>query len=506
MIRPSSVAMGELVAVGASVKPGPIIQGLNEVSYSSFPYTPENFRQNIVAATAEGSHSEIMEAASTRLAEIIRDTMESVRAYGVPLADAIAKGTALMYCRKDLQRVASDNVYINFVNADDPFFNSNLFPTAVANPTLSYKSVGLDELDRLQFEWPAADAVKAFLDTDHPDIRAIMDNPDACTSSAAELLSSKYMLKDEFVCNNDLFNFQQVKSTNIAFLLKAYVILTKMKGSADPAPWLKGGDLNTYRTYVNHLWNGFTAYLIQLKNVVNAYRAQNLVVIQDKEVHQKEGYQNFKKTRLLSGSVKVFYTNAFMDKVTAANISMQEVILGFFWGRLNGRTKSTLELFNDPTVAANEATAYFNHVHTSLTSEGRELFISNGLKAVIEFINANPLLVERARTSCQGKVFSDWIYSQFRGHLNDAFNLTSETVGSSSEIQVSGDVEPEISERAGVILQTQLVPHFLRVIGCNLAADLITDTFIQAAEDNVGDKRERLHVAIINLIVDKALV
>lgn len=507
MIRPSSVAMGELVAVGASVKPGQIIQGLNEVSQSSFEYTPENFRDNIVACTSQGAHTDIMEATSTRLAEIIRETMQNVRQYGVPLADAIANGTSLMYSPKDLQRVAADNVYISFVNADDPFFNSSLFPTAVANHTLSYKSVAMEGLDTLQFEWASGEAIEKFLDTDHPDIRAIMENPDAGTTDAASLLTNLYELKEHFVHNGELFNFTQIKSTNIALLLKAYIILTKMRASEDPVSWLKGGDLNTYRAYVNHLWNGFTAYLLQLKNVVNAYRAQNLVVIQEREVHMKESYRDFKNTRLMSGAVKVFYTDAFFDKVSELNLSMQEVILGFFWARLNGRTLSTLDVFNNPQAASNEAQSYFSQVHTNLMQEGRSIYINAGTKAIIEFIEGNPVLKERALKSCDGKVFSDWIYSQFHQLLNQAYSLTSETLGSLDAAGVAiGDVEPEISDRTGIILQTQIVPTFLRLIGCNLAADLIADTFIQTAEDNVGDKRARLHVALINLIVDKALV
>lgn len=505
MIRPSSVAMGELVAVGASVKPGPIIQGLNEVSYASFEYTPENFRDNIVACTSQGAHSEIMEATSTRLAEIIRETLQTVRQYGVPLADAIAKNTSLLYNRSSLQSVATDNVSINFINADDPFFDSPLFPKAVANHTLSYKSVAMEGLETLTFEWPSTEDVEKFLDTDHPDIRTIMDNPDAGTTSAAELLGDKYALKEHFVNNGELFNFTQIKSTDIALLLKAYIILTKMKHSDDPVSWLKGGDLNTYRAYVNHLWNGFTTYLLQLKNVVNAYRAQNLVIFQEKEVHMNDRYRDFKDTRLMSGSVKVFYTDAFYNKVVEANLSMQEVILGFFWARLNGRTKTTLDVVNNPQVAAEEAKAYFSTVHTNLMQEGRTLYVNSAVKAIVDFIDGNSDLKARTVKASQGRVFSSWIYGEFVQLLNHAYSLTSERLGGDDAIAL-GDVEPEISERTSVLLETQIVPHFLRLVGCNLAAQLITDTFIQTAEDNTGDKRVRLHVAIINLIVDKALV
>lgn len=507
MIRSSSIAIGELIAVGGySLRPSQLIQGLNEVSVSSFPFTPENFRQEIEIATSQSTHTDILEATSTRLAEIIRETMETVRTYGIPLADAVVAATSLMYNRKELRSVAGDAISIQFVNADDPFFDSPLFPNEVADDSLSYQNISLSQLETLRFDYASIEQLNSFINTNHPDVREVLDSPDASLSEAADLLTNIHSLKEVFTHNGDLFNFQQVKSSNINLLLKAYILLTKMKGEDDPVSWLKGGDLGTYRAYVNTLWNGFTAYLLQLRGVIQVYRAQKLTLLQDKEVTLSNDFREFKKARYLCGKVRVFYTNDVINAVTEGNLSFQEVIMGFFWARLNGRGTSITELVaNLPRVVA-EANDYFDSIHRELTAEGRQLFVNGGLKAIEKFLDDHPRLMSRIEDSgaTRGKIFDSWLYDVFYEDLSDAFSVTSETC-SSDDVLSTDELTQVVSERAGALLSTRFVPNFLRVVGCSLAADLITDTFVMSEGDTVANKRERMGEAIINLIVKKSV-
>lgn len=508
MIRKSSVALGEIVVVGGGTfRPSQLIQGLNDESYGAVAYT-DNFREEIPQQTTEGAyHNETMELTSDRLAEIIRGAMYNVRDYGIPLAKKIVEGTSMLYSPDRLQQVANDQFQVEFVNVEDPFFDSPLYPKEIRDKSLSYTGISLDMVRNLKFDWATDDQVRTFIASNHPDLLAIVDNNEESLNFAAQTIGNLEELKEVFENNDGVFNFTKVKSTRINLLLKMYILLTKMYATDDPAPWLKGGDLSTYRSFVNLLWNGLTAYLLQLRNVVGTYKQLNLVVTQDKAVgFTDHSYENFKGVRFIGGKVRAYYTNDMMAKITASGVGFQEMILGYFWGNMTGSKVSMQQIIENPALGCEQAKNYFYMINEQLTKQAQELFVAGGLKAIAEHVASIPELAERAqavRTKLQVSPDS-WYIGNFKQLLEHCYHLIAAKCPADNE--VSSDDEPPSNPREDVIMTTRLIPHFLHHIGCKMAATIVENTFVEVSgEDSAIGQRERLHVSLINLIVDHSI-
>ncbi|MNR33543.1 hypothetical protein D3C85_1512230 [compost metagenome] len=74
----------------------------------------------------------------------------------------------------------------------------------------------------------------------------------------------------------------------------------------------------------------------------------------------------------------------------------------------------------------------------------------------------------------------------------------------------SGEMLAVEGEHDGVVLQALmaggLVPAFLRAVECNLAADIVEATYVSVeTQEDTAAKRQRLHAALIKLIVKHSI-
>jgi len=507
MIRESSIALSELIAVGGgSFRPSPVIAGLNGESGGALAFT-DNFRQEIMDATKGNMHTEALEASSDRLAEIIRESLENIRNYGVPMARKVLADTSLLYSRQQLQSLTEQLVEVQYVNVDNGFFESPLYPTEVRDKTLTYTGVDLNAAKQLKWRWPDQKEILDFIAASHGDLVAILEDDDESLSDACSRISDLGELQNLFVNKDGIFDFSQVKSVRFVLLLKMYVLLTKMYFSEDPAPWLQTGELSTYRSFVSLLWNGMTLYLTKLKQTVQVYRQRQLVIVPEKQpsltVHSQS---QFGDTRFMQAKLKVFYTNAILDKIQAANVGFTEAIMGYYWASLTGSPMSIVDFIADVSRGRGHAKAYYDHIHEKLTTQSKALFIKGGVKAIFDFISETGPLLARANAVRGGnQMLQTWVQEKFAGELEKAHYILAERFSGGDVIDIAPGSEGA-DPRLDTLLETTLVPAFLRACGATLTADVIEATFVDTSkEDNVMDKRERLTVAVINELVKRLL-
>lgn len=509
MIRPSSIALAELIAVtNPDVHPSDIIEGLNGESCGMVPYS-DNYRKEIVAVTSSDTneHTTFMGASSTRLAEIITESMENISSFGKPFASLLSQRIAVVYNRRQLPHIAGRYFGSSFTSLDDTFFSSELFPTSFENDGYTYEAIDLSVLDKLTFDFPTNDQVVEFVGSSYPDIVEVLRARDHSASAGAEVIGSLDSLKSLLVNNNNVFNFNQLKSTNSELLLKVYVILTRMYGSTAPAPWLKQGELSDYRQYVNFLWKGLTRYIIKLRGVIKQYQERELVLTETRAPRLLESKEEHEKgVMLIDVETSIYYTDAYLEKVTAGGNSITEVILGYYWNRLRGGNATINDVINDPGRFQAECSAYYDYVHGKLQSQGYKVFVKMGIDAIVEYISGNELVAERSAEirGNRGTLLQSWVVSTFGAELEQCYNqVVALNVGTSEAISS----EEEIGETlTNVIMSSRLVPQFLRALKCDTAAQLLEDTFVtQSGEDSLVDQRQRLHVAVINLIVGISL-
>jgi hypothetical protein len=508
MIRESSIALGELIAVGGgSFRPGPVIAGLNGESGGALAFT-DNFRQEIMEASQGNMHTEAVEGASDRLAEIIRESLGNIRTYGVPMARRVLKDTQLLYSRKQLQSLTEQLIEVQYINVDNGFFESALYPTEVRDKSLTYTGVDLKLVNQLKWRWPEQKEILDFIGATHGDLISILEDDDESLTDACSRIGDLNELDTFFVNKDGIFDFSQIKSVRFVLLLKMYVLLTKMYFSEDPAPWLVTGELSTYRSFVSLLWNGMTLYLIKLKSVVAVYRQRQLVIVAEKSAsltpHSQSQYGD---TRFMQAKLKVFYTNSMLDKIQTAQAGFTEAIMGYHWANLTGNTMTMTDFINDVGRGKAHAKAYYDHIHEKLSVQSRDLFIKSGVKAIFDFINESPQLLERANTARgANQMLVSWVATKFSGELEKAHYILAERFNGSDVIEAGMGPDDGTDPRLDTLLETKLIPSFLRACGATLTADVIEATFVDTSkEDNVMDKRERLTVAVVNELVKRLL-
>ena len=509
MIRESSVGLAEMIAVAKpNFRPSEIIQGLNGVSIGLESYT-DGFRKEIAYVTAsdETEHTNILDVGSTRLAEIIRGAMENISAYGKPLAVAISKEAEVCYSQAMLRDIANANFKHQFVWLDDPFFDSSIYPTEVKDKSFTYTNVALPSLDRLQFDYPEDSKVVSFVNSNHSDVVEVMRERDYSQGGAAYALVDKENLEDMFVrASNGNFDFSRVKRLDSEKVLKMYIILTKMYSSDDPCPWLKAGTLEDYREFVTTLWNALTCYLINLKVLVHNYRNNGLSIVDNGAVRLVDGKgEEQAGVRFLEADTVVFYTDAVMEGILAADCSLSEVMLGYYWERLTGDRKNPSDIVANPTHFQAKAHQYYTYVNEKLSKHAEARFVKGGLKTILEFILSNENVSGRLAEvrGDSADMLGTWVRDTFTIELERCFRQLN---GSGYEFGAVVEAGEDGPSMADIVMSSHIVPVFLRQLKCNMAADLLEDTFVtQASDDNVVDQRERLTVSVVNLIVGLSL-
>lgn len=511
MIKQSSLQLAEMIAVGhpdRDVHANDVVNGLVSVSYGANSYSATGYRQEIGEVTSEiTNHTELLDLTTTRLAQIVRECLYNVRDYGVPLAQAVAGNTGFVFSKKKLSYIIDDRLQLEYVSLDDPFFNSDLYPTVVDNKTLSYENTSLDMLSRLEFSYPEKEDVAKLVESSNAEVRSIVEDLEEdlryAATSLTDLDSLRWLLANDGKTN---FNFTQIKTIRINLLLKMYIVATKMYTSDDPVSWLKAGSLADYREFVSLIWNGLTRYLINLREVVGVYRSQGLVFQPVETVRLSDHHDTtFKGVKFLTGKVRVFYADSVLTLASEENASISQVITGHFWRELSTtqgvlKPGTTQAMIVDGKQGFNE---YLDYISGKLKEDGGAVFVKNGLRAINEFLNTKPELIERINevrknTRQEGSLWSTWVENTFSKNLRDCYHLA---------LQACDEEEDDAQAVLHAFMGSSLVTDFLRSLGATMAAEIIevTSVKLMKGEDNTADKRQRLHVALIDVLANKLL-
>jgi len=510
MIRQSSIVLAELIAVAnPNFRPTQILQGLNGVSHGLEPYT-EQFRKEIVEVTGsdEAEHTPIIDAAGNRVGEIVRGALDNISAYGKPLAMAIGRKAEICYSRDHLRNIATQYFKHQFIWLDDPFFDSAAYPTEVKDKSFAYTNVGLQALGRLEFEYPTNDQVLAFVNSNHADVVEIMRERDTSAAHAANCLTSLESLEHLFVkSGSGNFDFSRVKQLDSERILKMYVILTKMYTSEDLVPWLKGGSIEDYREFVNTMWNALTCHMVNLRSVVQSYRANGLSIVDNGPVRLVDGKgEEQAGARFVEADVMVFYTDKAMDTITQGGSgSLSECLLGWYWNRLLGETDSVGSIVAAPGKYMAKAREYYDHVNEKLSAHAKSIFIKTGLAAIAEFIVTNENLSERlAEVRGQAQdLLGTWVRNNFEKELELCFRGV---LGSGYSFEDAVSENDNAGSLTTHVMSSQIVPKFLSLLKCDMAAEILSRTYQEcAANATPEEQRERLTVAVIQTIVGMCL-
>jgi len=524
MLSKDDLILARLIAQGlpedVELNASGIIAGLNEVSHAVTPYSAQGFVEQAVEVTSNLTpHSEVMELATTEMAKAVRGAFDMVKTYGIPMALAVVEGVSCLYSMDSVLRTVRSQLDIKYINIDDPMFSFGIYPAQVSNKVLSFDSINLDVLNRLKFNIGSESEVIDWVGSKHPEIVGVLDDKSSSVYTALYALTNMDSIRETFSSNgNGGINFTVVKSVDLPLLMKMFVIASKMFMVDKPAPWLADGSLEDYREFVGLMWNGLSSYLMALKHFAVMYRPREIVVTDVSPVRYKEITPNEAlgvKVNVVEGKVLVFYTAAIMRAITESQTSISDVVVAYLFSRVKGQSFALKDLANSKLRVAELMTQYVGEVSHVIHTRAQEVFTESATMAIVKFIDSNQAAREAlAQIHGQtGSLTGTIVREQMRATIERLYSIYSKRATSGDDelaLEGSGDSVSNISERKkeclNIILSTDIVPVFLNLLGCNMAAAIIAATYVtQEAAFTAVDERKQLHCALIKVLAGISL-
>lgn len=503
MITKKSLIISEAMALNTEkvllAEAGPVIAGLTELSYDAIPYG-ENYRDEIVESTLQNTeHNEIMEATTTALADLVKNAYGQINRYGIGYLEAMKNGLIDHVWNRDYWEVATGNLNAKFICIDNDFFTSLVYPTEVRNTTLNFSNVDLSEVRKLGISSPSDEELTEWMKSGHPDINKVLENADCTLYQALTGVFDENILKELFHYNDATFNFSQVKTLDLNAIFQMYFVVTKMYGSEDPIKWLNKGSLTEYRNYISLLWNGLTRYLIQLKAYCEILRNRSIVVVENKKpkielVNIREGVGAQFTYEVLTGDVVVTYSEAAIKVLEANNYSLTDWMMARILTN-NGRGPRDVDNISlmSSSVAEDVNSSFVGRVKEVMVNNKRIICDAAWKSLTISFVNSIPELVELANGKTTKGIAGERIVTTM---------MEQDDIRWGYHIAYLSESHPEM-EIGDVIMASGIVTAFLRAIDCRIAADILKGTEENAYEDKAVDKRKRLHMAIIDVLVNR---
>lgn len=523
MLSKDDLILAQLIASGLpenfEVKASGIIAGLNEVSYAVSPYVPAALVDQVMDVTQNLTpHTDVMELATTEMAKVVRGAFDMVKTYGVPMALAIADGVSCLYSVDSVLRTIRSELSIKYINVDDPMFNLGIYPVQVANKVLTFESINFGMLERLKFGYVTDSDLIDWVGSKHPEIVAVLDDKSTSPYSALYSMTDMNGLRDVFkVMNNGQINFTEIQNIDVPLLMKMFVIASKMYMTDKPVPWLEEGSLEDYREFVGLIWNGISRYLINLKEFTKLYRAREIVITDVTPVRYKEITPHEAlgvKVNVVEGKVLVFYTSAIMRAITESGTAISDVAVAYLYSRVKGQSFSLKELANNKLRVSELMAAYTAEVSGVIHGRAQDVFCESAAIAIAKFIDSNEAAKEALYNTLgdRGSMTATVVRQRLGAAINKLYSIYSKRVGNyENELAVEeGSNQTLVGERKkeciNVILSTDIVPVFLNLLGCNMAAAIIAATYVtQDKVFSAVDERKQLHCALIQVMTGISL-
>jgi hypothetical protein len=274
--------------------------------------------------------------------------------------------------------------------------------------------------------------------------------------------------------------------------------------------WLASGSLADYREFVNLLWNGMTRYLISLKQVAKAYRSRVVAIGEIEPLRMADHpSKDYEGAKFISGSVQIFYTAQALETLEQNGISFNEWLVAITYAKFNKTDLNPAATLASPEVVKQWASAYYKSIDQTLGTKAKTLFIQAARARSLKFLLETPKLNDRVRSLCDGKfMVEEWFTAKIGLEYEKAYYAVSTALAAAGQ-GGGGPIDVEVGHD-NVVLQALmaggLVPAFLRAVNCNLAADIVEATYVSVeTQEDTAAKRERLHLALIKLIVRHSL-
>lgn len=497
MINATNLAIAETLAVSTDkdIMPrlSPVVIALNDQLGGALPITSDNYRSVVTHNSAtNGDYLNTFDNVTDILSEKVRTIFDQIRAYGKPFA-ALLQDRLYPVFENDfcgsLNSFLSDDLELEFVKTDHPFFSSLYYPTTKSNPSLTFSDYRKTDFPSVNFaRWDSRKIID-WLDIDNPEIKKLLMSSNVDLTDALVSLSNFYSLPFATNYDNESIDFTQPRITRMDTIFVQYIFLAKMAKTEEPFEGLVAGSLEAYRGMVSTLFDAYTEALIELKSVATTLVDSPLRVVElndgsIREVAPVAGVRPFKRVK---AKANVFYNTTGVDMCVESKITMSEIVTAYFWTKyvgLNGaEARGYFADFSSARKGYNNIVNALNEV----VGKERSIVLNDAIrKAIIHFVDHSPELDEVVKTVYAGSIdalLAKVLTSNFGDTIN--YWVARENQGVAAAIEESG-----------------LVTCFLEGIGCKDAGQILREVGVHCHHTSTEvDQRKTLHVAVINYLV-----
>ncbi|AGB07134.1 hypothetical protein [Vibrio phage VP4B] len=338
------------------------IQALVNVSTGTAPLTPDNLVSEVPAATEAGSdHGLMQQQAIEHIANGVRNAFQQIRQYIRPLDSAITEGVQDFYSPTSAITAVHNNFYISYVELENPFFVSPLFPETVPSKVWDYQNFEVRHLTEHANKFPRMELnqIEDLLHTTSEELSHFLD------VEVAQSAYNYYVAAGEWA---GLFPAKEKhlvldRDADLPTLIQLYIVLSRLDVEETVLEGVQDMTLDAYRAYIKTALNVVIYALQRNRQYCGDLAKQILPIIKEEIGATRAEYGT------VSGSIRVGLTERAIELVEENNTSLSEVLIGYAVARASNKDANHVPPLDAIPEYLEKYNEYLNGVKAEIISK-----------------------------------------------------------------------------------------------------------------------------------------
>lgn len=508
MLKESSISLAELLlnsGTQKSYKPGEVIQSISENSYGVAPYQVDNattLKEELRETTLNNVvHNEIMDAASTKLADIIRNSLYDIRRY----ANDIIVLTANNVHRGDSEIEDTGASAVRFVSSDCPLINSDIVPKETPKaPSIDLESgfITLDSGRNISFKL-----------TGKKDILELIPETNGLRGLVEENTEEDFFLAggvfDELGSRTegDDYHFDSITNVNNNKLFVLYLLSVIAQTKKEPLDLFSNISLTQYGLIMQLIRVVAGNELIRRKADYSSMSRLQLVIrgtsglmAKRMVIDDNEGPHRIEMRGNEGPLPVVYYSQNFLDNLASQGIAIRSVVNGYFYEKLVvDQNASVASVVADPAKYRDITIAQRKEIEDFKALSIVDELSKEVMSSFVEYISKDEVLLASVneRASNEGITGPEYLTKG----LGETIRKLIFSVRKELALATDYNWTKRNDLVTNAVINSSIVSDFLRLIGSVTAAEILENTEHLSKTDGQDKRKEALARSVVQKII-----
>lgn len=322
-----------------------IIIGLNDTTANLAGFTPENIAVDLPEYTQEvREHTDVLDIVTTRIAEGVRASMNTVSKYVKPIAQAMDNQIRANMSGEGTTDLLFNYLNVDMVNVEPQFLNSQFCPSKLPEVFANGGQVNLKDL--LKGTWPTMtdeNVIRDLIWVDHDALYPFLNDPKELMDVYNNLFANKmwWGMLSTVDSNGDIVDLygssHYLEFSKYRSIVIANLIINRLINLDGAFEGVTGVSLNDYRASLTLTRDALTTILVKFRDMWLNKAAAGIVIMDNKVKYEPVGYGVMSNCKMLTGRVSVGYNQTVLDQFSAnEESSLSEYIVGYLYAKQRG--------------------------------------------------------------------------------------------------------------------------------------------------------------------------